>query len=71
MVDDDPGSGTDPSNNDRFGVPGDHIPAFRAENRPMGLFNRVFNLASMGCDGRILPSMAVFLPQSNIFLALG
>lgn len=71
MVEDDPGSGPNTANNDDSGVPGDHIPVVQAEIYPMGLLDWLHYPTFMGCDGGVLSPMAIFLPQSNIFLALG
>jgi hypothetical protein len=66
---DDPGPNA--ANNDALGVPGDYLPAQQTGNQALWIPDWIRYAANLVCDGGFLSPMAVFLPQSNIFLALG
>ena len=56
--------------NDNSSQSSNNVVTFQKGNCKMGLFGWICNFASLVCNGILLPAVAVFIPQSNIFLAL-
>ena len=66
--DESPGSNT--TINDNSSQPINNVVTCQKGKCSMGIFSWICHLAVMVCNGILLPAMAVFIPQSNIFLAL-
>jgi hypothetical protein len=69
QADEPPGSNITDTDNSSQSI--NNVVTCQKRNSKMGLFSRICNLASLVCNGIVLPAVAVFIPQSNIFLALG
>ena len=66
--DEPPGFNTTRNDNSSQSI--NNVATFQKGKCSMGIFGRICYLASLVCDGILLPAVAVFIPQSNIFLAL-
>jgi len=68
QADEPPGSNTTSNDNSSQSI--NNVVTCQKGKCSMGIFGRICYLASLVCDGILLPAVAVFIPQSNIFLAL-